>query len=51
MIPVRMHQDERTACMGKHKHYAKSSTHSREWFRSADSGLWTKHVTSAPLAE
>ena len=35
MIPVRMYQDD---CMGKHQHFAKSTIHSREWFRSTD--LW-----------
>ena len=38
MIPVRMYQDERQLAWGKHQHFAKSSIHSREWFRSID--LW-----------
>ena len=38
MIPVRMYQDERQLAWGKHQHFAKSSIHSRDWFRSTD--LW-----------
>ena len=38
MIPVRTYQDERQLAWGNHQHFAKSSIHSREWFRSTD--LW-----------
>ena len=38
MISVRMYQDERQPCMGKQQHFANSTVHSTEWFRSTD--LW-----------
>ena len=36
MIPVRMYQDERQLAWGNINIFAKSSIHSREWFRSTD---------------
>ena len=38
MIPVRMYQDERQLAWGNINIFAKSTIHSREWFRSTD--LW-----------
>ena len=38
MIPVRMYQDDRQLAWGNINIFAKSTIHSREWFRSTD--LW-----------